>query len=76
MLNTGLKDRVAVVTGANHGIGSATAKLFALEGAKVFITYLCRPPEHWRVVTEVAEAATEHGIEFYAKTWPDLPMQW
>jgi len=35
-----LKDKVAVITGANSGIGAATAELFAKEGASVVIVDL------------------------------------
>ncbi|MBD3219303.1 MAG: SDR family oxidoreductase [candidate division Zixibacteria bacterium] len=35
----GLKDRLALVTGASRGIGAATAKLLAEAGAKVIVNY-------------------------------------
>ena len=36
-----LKDKVAIVTGADSGIGRAVAALYAREGADVAIFYLC-----------------------------------
>lgn len=40
MLDIGLKDKVAVVTGANSGIGAEIAKAIARQGASVIIHYL------------------------------------
>jgi len=40
MIDPGLQNKVAIVTGANHGIGAATTKALAQQGVKVFITYL------------------------------------
>ncbi|MDQ3248766.1 MAG: SDR family oxidoreductase [Chloroflexota bacterium] len=40
LMNTGLKDKVVLITGANHGIGAATAYALATEGCAIFITYL------------------------------------
>lgn len=45
MADTGLKGKVALITGANHGIGAATAVAFGREGADVFLTYKRLSPE-------------------------------
>lgn len=61
MIETGLEGRVAVVTGANHGVGAATARALAAQGAAVLITYLRLPVE----AAGVSEAAGGPGQALY-----------
>lgn len=63
MVDYGLKDKVAIVTGANNpqGIGAATALAFAREGSKVVLIYK-------KIDREYDEAKTgENGVDRYFK---------
>lgn len=53
-----LKDKVAIITGGNSGVGAATAKLFAAEGAKVVITAR-RKEALEKVAAEITKAGGE-----------------
>ncbi|MGA1870849.1 MAG: SDR family NAD(P)-dependent oxidoreductase [bacterium] len=67
MIDTGLKGKIVIVTGANHGIGAATAIAFAREGGKVFITYLGQSPELYGESRANEESASIPGRAYYCR---------
>jgi len=68
-----LKGRVALVTGANSGIGEATARLFAQEGAKVGL--LARRAERTRAVVEEIVAAGGEAMTLVADVSQPAAME-
>ena len=52
--HAGLKDKVAAITGAARGIGSAIAKRSAAEGASVIVNYATRETEAERTLATIA----------------------
>ena len=64
-----LQGKVAVITGGTTGIGLATAKLFAKEGAYVFITGR-RQKELDEAVQEIGNNIC--GVQGDVPNWPTL----
>ena len=54
MIDPLLGESAVLVTGANHGIGAASARAFAEQGARVFLAY-------YRVPTELSNHELEHA---------------
>ncbi len=52
MIDTSLDNKVVIVTGANHGMGAATAIAFAKEGAKVCVHYFRAGAEAYGQISE------------------------
>ena len=59
MIDPQLENKVVLITGANHGIGAATAKAFAAQGAKVFITFF---REKTPLTPDELDAARTEGV--------------
>jgi 3-oxoacyl-[acyl-carrier protein] reductase len=65
MIDTHLSEKVVFITGANHGIGAATAKAFATQGSKVFVTYYRVPCRYSDEELKKARDSGEGGDVLY-----------
>lgn len=50
-----LKDKVAIITGSSRGIGKATARLFAQEGARIVVNCKNQIAEAYKVVDQIGQ---------------------
>ena len=67
-----LNNQVAIITGSGRGIGAATAKLFAEQGAKVVISDLNIEPAE-ATATKIQQAGGEAIVVCGDVTSPDFP---
>jgi 3-oxoacyl-[acyl-carrier protein] reductase len=65
MIDPKLNDKVVLITGANHGIGAATAKAFTAQGAQVFITYFQDKPVFPQAELDEARKDGVGGVKLY-----------
>ncbi len=65
MIDPQLTDKTVLITGANHGIGAATARAFAVQGAKVFLSYFREPTPYSEEELAAARAEAVGGDKLY-----------
>lgn len=70
-----LSGKVALVTGGSRGIGAATARALAAEGADVVITYAHSAARAYTVVADI-EAAGGRGLALDADHGDEAAAQW
>ena len=72
-MDTELRDRVVLVTGASTGIGAATARAYGREGARVAITYRNNPDKAEKVAADIdASGGQAHVVRLDLEDLPTI----